>query len=234
MMWIYFPAFELQKSVFQMIGLPRNDRLTDYKESDVKEVRNRLGIAENKKVILYAPTFREFQKGSSREVVLDIPLDLQHWQEILGRDFVILFRAHYEVARHMRLEDYPVFLDVSTYPELNDLMLAADGLISDYSSIYFDFSLMQKPMYCFAYDYEEYMEKRGLYFKLEEELPCHVHRDEESLLEELLRYDENVVEKRKATIQFRRKFVTEYGNAAKKSCDVLYEVLNNDGRKRFC
>lgn len=107
---IFSHAFELQKSVFQMIGLPRNDRLTDYKESDVKEVRNRLGIAENKKVILYAPTFREFQKGSSREVVLDIPLDLQHWQEILGRDFVILFRLTMKSPRHMSPGGYPVFL----------------------------------------------------------------------------------------------------------------------------
>ena len=61
----------------------------------------------------------------------------------------------------MNLSGFPLFLDVSAYPSLNDLMIIADGLISDYSSIYFDFAITHKPMYCFAYDYDKYMSSRG-------------------------------------------------------------------------
>ena len=85
-----------------------------------------LGIAKDKIVLLYAPTFREYTRGAAREVVLNVPMNLPHWQDVLGDRFVVLFRAHYEVAKHRKVDGYPVFLDVSAYPDLNELMIVAD------------------------------------------------------------------------------------------------------------
>lgn len=223
---IFSHAFKLPKDKFHCIGLPRNDVLANYTKKQVELIKKKLGIDANKKVLLYAPTFRENTKGKNKEVVLRIPMKLDFWQEKLERKYVVLFRAHYEVAKHMEVNGFSVFMDVSEYTDLNELMIVSDALVSDYSSIYFDYSIMHKPMFCFAYDYEEYMSNRGMYLNLEKELPCKVHRREEDLLLDILSMNHSYAEKCSRTEDFQRKFVTEYGRAAKRSCDVLYEVLN--------
>lgn len=222
---IFSRAFQLPVSCFRMTGLPRNDVLANYTQNDVDSIKEKLGIDKDKVVLLYAPTFREYTKGTSNEVVLNVPMDLKRWQEKLGDKYVVLFRAHYEVAKHMKVDGYPMFLDMSSYPDLNELMIVADALISDYSSIYFDFSVTHKPMYCFAYDYDEYMTNRGMYLNLKVELPCEIHQNEDSLIEELLKIGQSVAEKKKQTELFQKKFVTECGHGAEKSCDIITNIL---------
>lgn len=222
---IFSHAFQLPVENFRMTGSPRNDVLAYYTVETADQIRKKLGIAKDKIVLLYAPTFREFTKGVSNEVVLNVPMNLQHWQDVLGDKFVVLFRAHYEVAKHMKVEGYPMFLDMSAYPDLNELMIIADALISDYSSIYFDFSVMHKPMYCFAYDYDEYMANRGMYIDLKDELPCTVHTDEEGLLEDLQRIKQEEAMMRQRVTGFQQKYVTEYGHGAERSCEEIYRQL---------
>ena len=82
-------------------------------------------------------------------------------------------------------------------------------------------------MYCFAYDYEEYTSNRGMYLSLENELPCAIHRDEDSLLEDLLRLEQNWFSMCAETEQFQKKYVTECGHGAKKCCDIIAEQLGN-------
>lgn len=221
-------AFQLPLQTFRMTGLPRNDVLANYTQDDVDRIKEKLGIDKNKKVLLYAPTFREYTKGTSKEVVLNVPINLQRWQDLLGKDYVVLFRAHYEVAKHMKVDGYSMFKDMSSYPDLNELMIAADALISDYSSIFFDFSVTHKPMYCFAYDYNEYMANRGMYLNMEGELPCKIHQDENGLIKALLKYNETKDQLQKQTAEFQQKFVTEYGHGAEKSCAELYDWLNRN------
>lgn len=222
---VFSHAFEMPKEKFRCIGLPRNDILTNCTLAEIKQIRQKLNIPQSKKVLLYAPTFREYEKGQDHQCVLTIPIDLSHWQKVLGDEYVVLFRAHYEVADHMNVSQYPLFMDVSNYPVLTDLMIASDALISDYSSIYFDYSVMDKPMYCFAYDYDKYTQNRGMYLNLKEELPCVIHQSEEDLLQELLRLSEDYVENAAETKKFRDKYVTAYGSAAKQSCDILYKEI---------
>lgn len=222
---IFSHAFQLPISCFRMTGLPRNDVLANYTQYDVDSIKEKLGIDKDKVVLLYTPTFREYTKGTSNEVILDVPMDLKRWQKKLGDKYVVLFRAHYEVAKHMKVDGYPVFLDMSFYPDLNELMIVADALISDYSSIYFDFSVTHKPMYCFAYDYDEYMANRGMYLNLKDELPCEIHQNEDSLVEELLKIGQTAAKKKKQTESFQKKFVTECGHGAEKSCDIIANIL---------
>lgn len=218
-------AYQLPVSSFRMTGLPRNDVLANYTKNDVCRIKEKLGIEKNKIVLLYAPTFREYTKGTSNEVVLNVPMNLQYWQDMLGDNYVVLFRAHYEVAKHMKVDGYPLFLDMSSYPDLNELMIVADALISDYSSIYFDFSVTHKPMYCFAYDYSEYMANRGMYLSLKDELPCAIHQDENELVTELLQFSETKEEMQKRTASFQQKYVTECGHGAEKSCEIIFEIV---------
>ena len=218
-------AFQLPGSRFRMTGLPRNDVLANYTKNDVDRIKEKLGLDKSKIVLLYAPTFREYTKGTNNEVVLNVPMNLKHWQDVLGDGYVVLFRAHYEVAKHMKVEGYPMFLDMSSYPDLNELMIVADALISDYSSIYFDFSVTHKPMYCIAYDYDEYIANRGMYLSLKDELPCAIHEDENGIIGELLKFSETKEEMQKQTAAFQQKYVTECGHGAEKSCDIIADIL---------
>ena len=222
---IFSRAFDLPKESFFSIGLPRNDVLAKYTNKDVNRIKEKLGIDEKKTVLLYAPTFRESATGSNRELVLNIPMNPHIWQERLGKDFIVLFRAHYEVASYIKIQEFPLFIDVSDYPHLDELMIVSDALISDYSSIFFDYSIMPKPMYCFAYDYEDYVSSRGMYIELKEELPCQIHRDEGTLIDDLLSLKSKREETVKKTAVFREKYVTEYGNASEKSCDIVQQWL---------
>ena len=112
-------------------------------------------------------------------------------------------------------------LNVSDYCNLNELMQVGDMLISDYSGIFFDYAITGKPMLCFAYDYDEYANKRGMYFDVREWLPSAFGKDE--LLELIKSVGANA--ESEATRKFQRHFVTEYGLATKKSLDIIYRNI---------
>ena len=224
---VFSRAFRLSLECFHLTGLPRNDVLAHCTAEQAAAVRARLGIGGDRIVLLYAPTFREYTRDANSEVILDIPIDPRRWQEALGERYIVLFRAHYEVARHMRLDGCPLFRDVSDEPDLNALMIASDALISDYSSLFFDYSVLHRPMYCFAYDYETYTEKRGLYPGPLADLPCEIHRDEAGLLRQLLRFDGEKAALSRRTAQFQRKYVSECGHGAERSCDIIANWTGN-------
>ena len=143
---IFSRVFNIPRERFLMCGLPRNDRLTKYTESEKSVIRKKFNVPEGKKIILYAPTFREYERDNTFGCILSPPVDLEKWERALGDKYCLLFRAHYEVVKIMNMKENDFIKDVSNYPELNDLMIATDILISDYSSIFFDFSIMDKIM----------------------------------------------------------------------------------------
>lgn len=222
---IFMRCFGVPEQSMKIIGLPRNDELImDSGESRKRKIKRELGISDDKKVILYAPTFREFNKDDNMNCVMAPPMSIEKWKDTLGNDYVLLFRAHYEVVKVMNLHPDDFLKDVSSYPSLNDLMIVSDILISDYSSIFFDYSIMEKSMLCFAYDYDEYVSKRGLYFDIRKELDCMGLDTEDAIISSILQLDENY---RKAiTRVFRDKYVTYYGTATKKSLDIIYDAIN--------
>ena len=156
--------------------MPRNDELANCDYETSTAIKKKLNIPLEKKIILYAPTFREYTKNKSNQVMLNVPINFETWQETLGENIVILFRAHYEVAKLLNVLNYDFVYDVSKYP-----------------SIFFDFSILHKPMLCYAYDYDLYTEKRGMYIDLKKELPCKVCETETELLNEILNVFDNYI-----------------------------------------
>jgi len=147
------------KSMYQY-GLPRNDELYT-RDSDNGQLRQQLKIPNGKKIILYAPTIRGNMVGASGDHEFDVPLHPEKWAQLLP-GYIILFRAHYYVNKiDERITQN--FIDVTNYPNLNDLMKLSDVLVTDYSSLIFDYSILRKPIYCYAYDFEAYKEYQGLY-----------------------------------------------------------------------
>ncbi len=178
--------FNSSPSSFLPVGLPRNDILTKAKEIDFIQTKNKLGLPLNKKIILYAPTWREYSFDESLNVSCKPPIDMRFWKEKLGKNYILLFRVHYSVTSALDIIEDDFIKNVSDYPYINDLYLASDILISDYSSAIIDFSILEKPILCFAYDLEEYEARRGLYWNLEDGMPFGVQKNEKDLLEVLV------------------------------------------------
>ena len=206
-----------------MVGLPRNDELTvEGLQKRQNEIREKLNIPKGKKVILYAPTFRDYVLEGSN-CVLSLPVSWVKWQRILGDKYVLLMRAHHAILKSLNIKENDFVRDVSLYPQLNDLMIASDLLISDYSSIFFDYSILGKPMYCFAYDFEIYQKERGLYFDIRKDLENEDIDTEDMLLAAIMNMDER--ERRSLTKRFQEKYVQKFGTATVDTLDIIYNAI---------
>ncbi|MBJ3811481.1 CDP-glycerol glycerophosphotransferase family protein [Streptomyces flavofungini] len=185
-------------------GYPRNDVYYTATAADVRAVRERLGIAPGSRALLYAPTHRDY------EATWTPRLDLAALAERLGEETVLLVRGHYfyggAASPLTGLRRAGRVIDVSSYDPVEDLALAADALITDYSSIMFDYANLDRPIVIYADDWETYAKTRGVYFDLLAEPPGHVARTQEELTRLLTSpawRDETAA---KARAAFRRRF----------------------------
>lgn len=224
---IFARIFNADKKAILLCDLPRNDALFRYSLEEIKQIKQNLNIGIEKKVILYTPTYREYLIDENRNTFLAPPMDLMKWERELGDEYVLLIRAHYAVSNALNIIENSFVKDVSDYPCLNDLYIISDMMISDYSSTYFDYSILNRPMFCFAYDLEEYEEKRGLYLNIEDELPCEINKTEESLISNI----KNVkLEKAiSCTKEFSKKYTPYAGGASAKVVDeILSQLMEKD------
>ncbi len=201
----------------KILGFPKNDILVKHDEKYRKEIRRKLGIPENKKAVLYAPTFREEDDFIER-----FDIDITLWKNILGDDYVLLYRAHPIVKSSYKNND-SFFIDTTPYEVVEDIMIAADILVSDYSGIIFAFCLMDKPIFLWTYDYDIYNEVRGLYFDIRKELPYH---EGEAELLDMIKHSDSKEIVNKYVIPFREKYASEYGNGTKNSLNEIYEHIS--------
>jgi CDP-glycerol glycerophosphotransferase (TagB/SpsB family) len=150
-------------------GYPRNDVLV---HGDPSAVRARVGIPEGSRVVLYAPTWRDDRPGEVDQ------LDVARFSALLGPGFTLLIRGHSRSLQPGTATEARGVIDVTTYPDVSELFLVADALITDYSSVMFDFSVTGKPMYFFTPDLDSYRDQmRGFYFDLVPVAPGPVLRD---------------------------------------------------------
>ncbi len=190
---VFARAFGYDRERILEYGYPRNDILyREDKESIAAGVKRELGIPEGKRVILYAPTWRDDQVISTGQYGFELALDLGRLREEFGKDTVVLLRTHYYVARQINLEAYQGFVyNGSSYEDVSRLYLASDVLITDYSSVFFDYANLRRPILFFAYDYKSYADElRGLYIDMEDELPGPVLATNEEVVETLQHLEE--------------------------------------------
>ena len=216
-------AWQMDPSVFHMTGLPRNDDLATVTEDEIKSIKDRLGIPQSKKVILYAPTFREFSRAEDGRNALGIPFDFSKWEEALGQEYVLLVTAHYEVAKLLdELPKNDFIVNAFQYPVLNDLIKVSAILISDYSSIVFDYSIMERPIFCYGYDYDTYSAERGLYTDLEQLFSHGVLRTEDEVLKAIqeINYKQECEYTRS---HIKHEYIATYGDAAGKAIQIIFK-----------
>ncbi len=213
---IFSHAFNIPKEKFLSIGLPRNDDLFCVKQEEIDLIKTNLNIPLNKKVIMYAPTFREFDREAG-ECLIAPPINLDYWKDQLGEDFVVIFRAHYAVSKIMNIVENEFLLELSKYEEINDLFKISDILISDYSSLMIDYSILERPIMCFPYDYDIYTQKRGMYIDVKEKFKDSIYFNEIDLIEGIKSIDYN--KQINLTKEIKKEYI-EYGSNASK------EILN--------
>ncbi|GCB48844.1 CDP-glycerol glycerophosphotransferase family protein [Streptomyces sp. NL15-2K] len=155
-------------------GYPRNDVYYTATADDVARIRRELGVPEGKTAVLYAPTHRDHHTG------FESGLDLEAFCEEAGEDVVVLLRAHYFYDRGGKKSSGRI-IDVTAHRSSEDVCLAADALVTDYSSIMFDYANLDRPIVVYADDWEVYRETRGVYFDLMVAPPGPVARTPEDL-----------------------------------------------------
>lgn len=207
------------------LGYPRNDYLSNYKKEEISQIRKELGIElVDKKVILYAPTWRDNQHQSGVGYVYENPVDFNLLREELGEDYIILFRAHYLVASSFDFAKYEGFVyDVSQYDDINKLYVVSDLLVTDYSSVFFDYAILKRPMIFYMYDLADYRDNvRGFYLDLSE-LPGPIVEDDRAFIEAVKSLDLNYVDD--SIEKFNEKFnLYNDGKAARRVIGKLFDI----------
>jgi len=216
---VFGEAFNIVKDNIKLIGLPRNDALLNVKTNEIYNIKNKLNITLNKKVILYCPTYRDWE-----ESFMNINVNFQKWQEVLGEEYLVLFRTHARVPNEIYTKVNSKFVyNVSDYHDLNDLMIASDLLITDYSSLSIDYAILEKPILCYTYDYEKYNKERGMYFDIREYLQGGTITEDKLL--ELIK-NISVKENTRKVKAFKKKFVEVSGNSTKQALNIIYKNIS--------
>ena len=198
--WNYRTAYWYDGEIAE-VGIPREDIFFNADESMIKDIKQRIGLPEDVKILFYAPTFRkehiDNQSPDSMKVYnLDWENALNECRKKFGGEWVGLIRLHpnmASMAEHLVLPDS--VKNVTAYPDMQELLLAADCMITDYSSCIVDYSLTRKPAFLYASDFNEFKEYRDFYFDLEK-LPYPLSTDAAGLIRDIKAFDKAEYEKR--------------------------------------
>lgn len=218
---VFQSAFQIDRERLIETGYPRNDYLSNVTATEVKEIKQRLHLPMDKKIILYAPTWRDNQFSASG-YTFALKVDFLAWKELLGEEYIVLFKPHYLItstyAHEKELENF--VYDMDAMFDISDLYVISDILVTDYSSVFFDFAILKRPIYFYMYDIDEYGEElRGFYLDIHKDLPGDLFREEKALLTAMKHqvYDAQRMEK------FNRRFNNcEDGNASKRVIDLVF------------
>ena len=203
--WAYEEAMHLPKGIVKATAVSRTDQFYDkeFVESRKQKLYEIMPEAKDKKVILYAPTFR----GHVATASSPDRIDFERFCRELGNEYVIVCKHHPFVKNPPIIpEELQHFArDLTKYLSIEDLLCCADICISDYSSLVFEYSLFEKPMIFYAYDYDNYCDWRGFYYDYSEFTPGPVVQTEDELLNSIKNIDTQF-DKQKV-IDFKEKFM---------------------------
>jgi len=223
---IFKRAFNFNKTIIES-GYPRNDYLiNNNNKTEVNKIKQKLGLPKDKKIILYAPTWRDNQFYSKGHYKFNLNLDLDLLNEKLSNDFILLFRMHYLISENLTLSGYDGFIfDLSDHEDIRELYLIADILITDYSSAFFDYSILERPIIFYVYDIDEYRNNiRGFYINFEDEVPGPIVNNTKQLIETIRTIDmeRNLFEK---IVNFKHKYCyLEDGNSSKRVVKTIFNI----------
>ena len=223
---IFKRAFQFDKEMIES-GYPRNDFLHNCNDEEtINELKRKFNLPLDKKLILYAPTWRDNQFFKKGKYKFNLELDLARMREELGDSYIVIMRMHYLVAQNMDLTEFDGFAyDFSHLEDIRELYLISDILVTDYSSVFFDYANLRRPMIFFTYDIEDYRDNlRGFYFDFEEKAPGLLTKTTEELIAEVKSMESNQFKLSERFEEFYQKFCyLESGQSAKRVVEEVFE-----------
>lgn len=216
---VFQSAFLINKERLIETGYPRNDILSNYQDEDIDRIKTKFNLPKNKKVILYAPTWRD-NSFNLKGYTFKLEVDFKKWQKTLSEEYIVIFKPHYLIVNDFDLESVKDFVYfVEPQEDISTLYLIADILITDYSSVFFDFAVLKRPIYFYMYDLESYRDElRGFYLNIYQDLPGQIIEDENLLLEKI---KQNNFDYNKLKLFNHRFNNHEDGNASKRVLEIL-------------
>lgn len=219
---VFQSAFGIDRERLIETGYPRNDFITNATQEDIIALKKKFGLPLDKKIILYAPTWRDNSYVTSG-YTFELKADFHRWKDILGDDYIVVFKPHYLIInKYENDQSLEGFLySISAEAEINELYVLSDVLVTDYSSVFFDYAVLNRPIYFYMYDLDEYKgELRGFYLDIYTELPGQIYEDEQNLLNDMKNdvYDYSRLE------VFNQRFNhAQTGDCAKKVIDIVFK-----------
>ncbi len=218
---VFQSAFQIDKYRLIETGYPRNDFITNATPQDVKEIKKRYKIPQDKKVVLYAPTWRD-NSYVVKGYTFDLKADFHKWKEILGPEYVVIFKPHYLIInKYENDKSLKGFLySAKAEAEINELYVISDILVTDYSSVFFDYAVLNRPIYFYMYDLDDYRDElRGFYLDIYKDLPGKIYENEDAMLTDIRNgvYDYSCLSK------FNERFNhAQTGDCAEKVIDIVF------------
>lgn len=187
----YAEAFGCDENIIKAFGTPRTDVFFDkaFVNGCRDEVMKKFPAIGNRKIILYAPTFRG---NSPEESYNDQPLDFSLLKSTLGKNYALVLKLHpftakkYKLTQQQKDEFGDFVFDGSDCISIETALCAADFLVADYSSLIFEYALLDKPMIFYAYDLEKYKRDRSFYFEYESFVPGRIVTTNEEIVASIL------------------------------------------------
>ena len=217
-------CFDFHKTMLRT-GYPRNDLL--FKKHDTDAIRRKLGIPPGKKVLLYVPTYRDDEYDEDRKYTFSPDIDFNLMKEKLENEYVLAVKYHYFVNSSSLPEKNSFIYPFRSNTDINELYLIADAMITDYSSVMFDYGLLNRPMYFYCYDLEKYKSQlHEFYFDFVNESPGPISKNTQELIDHII-HEKEILKKYEERI---RCFKEEYHTYEKgTACDsLIIEKIVND------
>ena len=218
---VFQSAFQIERKRLIETGYPRNDMLTNITKAQIIAIKQRMGLPTDKNIILYAPTWRDNSFVTSG-YTFELQADFRKWKKLLGNEYIVLFKPHYLIINKFEndpeLEGFLYSIDAKE--DINNLYVIADQLITDYSSVFFDYAILNRPIYFYMYDLEEYKEElRGFYLDIYKDLPGDIYEAEDMLLRAAQSRSFDYERLYKFNERFNH---AQSGDCAKKVCDIVF------------
>ena len=219
---VFQTSFRIDRERLIETGYPRNDFITNATIKEIEQLKKKFHLPLDKKIVLYAPTWRD-NSYVAAGYTFELEANFHKWKEILGDEYVVVFKPHYLIINKYE-GDHSLdgFLySINADSEINELYVLSDILITDYSSVFFDYAVLNRPIYFYMYDLEQYKDElRGFYLDIYTELPGKIYEDESKMLLDIKDhiYDYSFLEK------FNERFNSEQtGNCAQKVIDIVFK-----------
>ena len=230
-------AFRYKGPILEL-GYSRNDILVNnaHNLDYINKIKNKLKIPKDKKIILYAPTFRDNAKKVGNKFTMDLKINFDTFINKIPEDHILLLRLHVLVKQNQKsIEKYNHrIFDVSDYPDIQELFLISNILITDYSSVFFDYANLRRPILFYAYDLEEYRNNlRGFYMDYDNDLPGPIIKTEKQLYHAINNIERYDLAYKNKYITFIKKYLPkDDGMATKRIVDHVfgakYQPENNN------